>query len=290
MSTKIKPSAPKKISTSDGMTIEHLLTEWPPLTDVQRDAFRAQFSDLRCDALGRRTDSGIVYDDALSFAKIIDRSLRAHGMLLRRYGPSRFAWFLECIASLGRARSEQLANKDAPAKSMETALAKANEVRRTLAHALDMLTGDYALDRTELAYAMGHAERPDALVRSLHDLAKLADQWLRHTDGETRALVASVDLRQGDVDLAWAAATDLENALERASGKVRGSTTDTPSVDRIEGRVLLEMRHAIAAFAFAHAIDPVVPELVPSEHTRVVMLQTQSAEGNGSSKTAHATT
>jgi hypothetical protein len=284
MPAKNNPLPSKQNPAGEGVTIEHMLTQWPPLTDVQRDAFRAQFSELRCDTLGRRTESGAVYDDAVRFAKIIANTLRSDAMLLRRYRSSRYAWFLECIVALGRARSEQLASKDAPTKSVEAALGRANEVRRSVAHALDMLTGDYATDRAELANAMGDADRPDQVVRSLHDLAKLADQWLRHTDGETRALVASVDLRQGDIDLAWAAATDLENALDRASGKRLGATVDTPTVDRIEGRVLLEMRHAMAAFAFAHALDAAVPELVPGDATRAVLTQPMRFDGNGSPK------
>ena len=279
--SKVSKAAPAKAASTTKKSAalseaERLHASWPAITDVQRAAFTAQHEEARCDQLGARTQSGGVSKDAIAFAHVIDATLRKNtGDALRRYSPARFAFFLECIVALDRARDEQDAGKDAAAparRSLEHARLRAATVRRELHHALEMLVGDEGLDRLELDRASGSVDTDRAMVSSLNDLARLADAWLRRPDSESKALVASVDLRRGDVDLAWATAAELDSALERASGKrVSYAGHDTPTVNRAEGRVLLEMRHAMRAFAHASEINKQVPKLSPGAATRSVL-------------------
>ena len=266
------PAPPKDLHTIG--EAEKMLMLWPPLSDVQREAFRAQFADDRCERYGAQTQSAAVHKEALAFAHVIDSTLRKHGRELRRYGAARFAWFLECIVALSRARTEMAAGKDdgVPARNaLDAAVGKAKDVRRELIHALEMLVGDHPSDRAELDSAALAGDKPEVLTESLSELAKIADHWLRRTDGESKALVASVDLRQGDVDLAWAASQQLEAANDRAAGRTRGTGKDTTPVNRAEGRVLLEMRQAMHAFGHANASAREIPKLVPGPGTRHVL-------------------
>lgn len=295
--SKKKPSAKKtkgaskpRISTKPSEA-HRILALWPPITDVQRAAFEAQFSDERCTDFGTRTRSANVVKDALAFAHTIDEGLRKYPAALRRYGAARFAWLLECIVKLERQRDVMIAEGGdiAPArKNVEVAMSKAHEVRRDLIHALEMLTSDHPLDVQELGRAIAAPKGALDLAQSLNDLAKLAYQWIRRTDGESKALVASVDLQQGDVDLAWKAANELHEALERAAGRKMPTGRDTRDVNKIEGRVLLEMRYAMNAFAHGHSIDPSVPLLVPGPGTKGA-LQPPKKPKNGAIKPPTAT-
>jgi hypothetical protein len=288
-------STSKKASAAALSEAERLLASWPAITDIQRAAFASQHEDARCDQLGARTQSAVVVKDALALAHSIDVALRTKhaAEALRRYSPARFAFFLERIVALDRARDEQVAGKDhsgSAKRTLDHARIRATSVRRELHHALELLVGDEGLDRLELDRAIGDAKTDDALVSSLNDLARLADSWLRRPDSESRALVASIDLQRGDVDLAWATAAELESAAERANGKrvSYAGGQDTPSVDRAEGRVLLEMRHAMRAFEHAAEINKAVPRLVPGAGTRAVLANAAPAARATRATEAHA--
>ena len=263
------PPSPRGLSE-----IHRLTLKVPPLTDAQRSAFSAQFLDTQCDAMGARTRSAAVLQDALAFAHVIEAALAKNRPALRRYGAARFAWFLECIGALESARAQQAQEKDAgaPARyALEHAVSRALEVRRELLHALELLAGEADPYRGELDAARGKTTKPGDVASSLNDLARLGDAWLRRSDAESKALVSAVDLQRGDIDLAWSAAQSLEQALARASGVRLSDGRDTPSVNRVEGRVLLEMRCAMRAFAHAHDNDALVPRLVPGAGTRNVL-------------------
>lgn len=286
-SAKKKPAAAKKASSKKATkkaaakkparargpkrmlsAAEELLLRLPPLADAQRDAFRDQVSDARCDELGARTRSDAVHRDAMAFLETMAPVLDQHDDHVRRYGKARFAWFVECVVELERARSRQAAVRDDTkpiAEAVGHATERARALRTDLKHVLRLLASDSAADEQEIEAAAGSV---DDLVASLRGLAKLAERWLRRTDREGKALVASVDLRSGDVDGAWAAAEDLQDAIDRAAGRSPQSERDTVSVNRAEGRVLFEMRYAMRAFDHASESNEDVPKLVPGPGTR----------------------
>lgn len=270
-SAKKKPAAaraPKRNLSA----AEALVLRLPPLSDAQRDAFGDQVSDARCDQLGAKTKSDVVERDAMTFIDTIASTLEHHGDAIRRYGKARLAWLAECVVALQQARSRQSSGRD-DSRPVEEALAHATERARAvlidLKHALEQLASDSEADEQEIDAAAGAT---DDLVDSLHGVAKLAERWVRRTDREGKALVASVDLRSADVDAAWAAAEDLQDAIDRAAGRAPSSERDTVPVNRAEGRVLYEMGYAMRAFAHAHSLDPRVPKLVPGSGTREALM------------------
>ena len=271
-----KAAPPAKAAKKSVVTT--MLAALPPITDVERSAFSAQYRDEQCDALGSKTKSELVFKDALAFATTMFEALQKNPRLVRRYGVSRLAWFLECLAELDRARAEQGGGKGGDAvvlrATAEQSMGVARAVHDDLASTLETLIGGHDVDRAALHQAKVDAGSPARMIDSLSALAKIGDAWLRRTDGESKALVASVDLTRGDVDLAWATAAALKDASDRATGK-RASGHDSQPVNRVEGRVLLEMRLAMRAFDAARTanggVNKAIPNLVPGAGTRSVL-------------------
>jgi hypothetical protein len=244
-------SAGLESSTGLNKVEDRLLLGLPPLTQAQRSAFRSQFSDAQCDALGTRTKAEAVGRDARAWAATIDASLRKHPDVLRRYGKARFAWFLECIRDLYQALDAQRAARGSVGASKRQAgyaREAARAAREDLLEALEMIVGGSEAERESLSAASGAARSNEEIARSLRSLADLAEGWLK------------------------------ERAAGDATLEGKGTARDAPAVNRIEGRLLLEMRIVMRVFARAHERNAVVPRLTPGPGTRPV-LRSRSAAG-----------
>ena len=253
-------------------TVGAYLAALPPLTNVQRQAFREQFTRARCSAAGARTEGAAVLAEALGWLPLIDDALSRYPRLVRRYGRTRFAWLLECIWDLDEAREVQDmrgAGSGAPSRRSERARAAAVCARDDLILALGVLAEGEPTARASLASAVSAADTPEALAASLHALTRLAGDWLERDDRAARALVASIDLTAADVEVALAAA----HAVSSRNGvpEPHDEGQDAPAVNLAEGRVLLEMGLARDVFELAHRWDERVPQLVPGPASRVVL-------------------
>ena len=72
-----------------------------------------------------------------------------------------------------------------------------------------------------------------------------------------------------------AAETAAATLVQATTGKtLEGAVIvrDSPAVNRIEGRVLLEMRAAMRVFSKANALNKHIPKLVPGEATRGALI------------------
>jgi hypothetical protein len=276
--TSPAPAAPAKTTAATrgedapiAVAAGALLAAWPPISDVERGAFQSRAPDAVCDALGTRTKSAGVARDALAFAKIIDATLRATPTLVRPYSPARFAWFLECLVGLLDARAAAAADtkKASTTRDGASALeATARAVRNDLLAILEDLAGEADDDRAALDAARGGSTSRAEIAASLASLADLAAGWLACHDASSRALVAASGRQQGDGDRARAASATLVSASSGAALGGRVDPRDTAAVNRVEGRVLFEMRAAMSAFSNAHARDKSVPKLSPGAATR----------------------
>jgi hypothetical protein len=275
---KASVSLPPRVqSSATPLTSSELLADLPRLTDAERAAFRAQFTDEQCAALGDRTKSGAVQKDAFGWAKVMHSTLRAHPHAVRRYGATRLAWFVECLRGLETAIEEQsVARDEASASGLGVDLARtaALAVRNDLRDTLTILAGADTHEKESVTRALeAHdgASEDAALAKSLRALAELAEKWLGRHDEGARALVASVSLSRADVDAARTAADELFHASAADAGHRHDTQHDAPSTNVAEGRLLEEMRLAMHVFARAHDTNRAVPKLVPGSGTKNVL-------------------
>ena len=275
-----KPVRAAKRSTAtasrrDGDLAVQLLSDLPRLTDADRAAFRAQFSDSQCDDLGARTQAEAVRRDALAWAETMHGALKRHPHALRRYGATRFAWFVECIRALETSLLDQDLERSRSAPmdmGLDLARIAAFSVRNDLKDTLSMLAGSDTSEKESVVRALGTQEGDEALVGALRGLADLAEWWLRREDARAKTLVASVSLGESDVEAARSAARELAQAANLAPLPADANDRDAASVNRVEGRVLLEMTVALSVFARAHGQTPAVPRLIPGSATRAVLV------------------
>lgn len=253
-----------------GSLVGSLLATLPPLTNIQRQAFREQFTLAQCDAIGVLAEAPDVYREAIAWLRPIEGTLSRHSLLVRRYSRARFAWFLECIRDLGDALEIRRGGDRPPG----TLHARTERVRRTalrireeLIEALSVLANGDEHESARLVDAAGATDTPDLLGTSLRALARLAEDWTDHEGPLIRALVASVDLTEADVDAARAAA----HAVGAGHAGHEGDHGDLRAVGRAEGRVLLEMGLAMRLFERAHRWDRRVPCLLPGPATRAAL-------------------
>lgn len=259
--------------------VSEILDDLPPLSIVEREAFRALFDDAQCVELGGKTKAAKVLAEAAAWASTIDGALKAHPNALRRYSAARFAFFLEQVRDLGRAieAQERAPRGGADAGGalwlLDIGRVAALSVRAELLAVLGLLAGGNARERELLELAAGSTANDEALADSLEGLATHAHKWLERRDAQTAVLVASVSLKESDVDSARSAEMALREAL-KAQQSGPSSTRlprDLPKTDRVEGRVLLEMRVLMDVFANARAKSRAVPKLVPGPATRAVL-------------------
>jgi hypothetical protein len=246
-----------------------------PVDPEARAAFTAQFDDGECLALGAKTDAEAVLADAKRWCVIIEEAIRAHQSALRRYGPERLAFLVECVRALELAIVEQKASEDDEGAAMLVDLQRVAAIatRGELYATLRTLAGGRSEERVRLEHCIAPTSDDDALVDELDGLAALAGDWIERPDPHAMVLVRSVALRREDAEAARSAARALEDARKARDRALApaGRRRDRPETDLIEGRVLVELRVARDAFDAARALHPGVPALRPSAATRVVL-------------------
>lgn len=275
---KAKSAAHADDHRGDAAAIERMLKQHPPLTDVQRAAFRSRFSDAQCDKDGLRTKSKAVMKDGRALVGAIASTLgKAHPEL--RYAPARFTWLLECMLALAKARARQDAAQGsvgAARKMGEQARLAALATREDLLEMLEELAGGVEADRLALAGARGTTKDDGDLAKSLRALGALASGWLARPGAQEKALVASSGLLQGHVDQAKAQADELDASSAEAQGG-RLEPRDNAEVNRAEGRVVREIGVAIASFEAAHRKNKLVPRLLPGPAIRAALSKGRGA-------------
>ncbi len=273
-----------------GKVLTSLAADQPPLTPTQRAAFSARYADGACEEMGAKTKSESVLGDAIAWAPIMDKALRKHPGALRRYGRARFGWFLECTGALAEARAEQQGRGGAAAASKALALkaeSAALTARADLLETLDELADGNPQDQAALSAAIGSTDRPDRIVASLHSLVTLARSWLARDSATFKALADSIGFSSAEIDAAHAAAEALAEATAGATLEGRIVPRDTPPVNRVEGRLLLEMKAAMRIFGSANARTNDVPRLVPGPGTRHVLAPKANAAKSGAADPAN---
>lgn len=264
----------------DPSAVSAALVTLPPLTNVQRQAFREQFTRTQCiAAAGTRAEGAGVLVEAVGWVPLIHDALSRYPKLLHRYGRTRFAWLLECIQDLERAKEIQDTpgtSGGTPSRRSERSRDTALRTRDDLVLALGVLAEGDEAEGARLAAAVGTADTKEALVVSLRALARLAGSWLERDDHAARALVASIDLTIADVEGAQAVARAVSTGNGVPEVHVEGQ--DPPAVNLAVGRVLLEMGLAMHVFERVRRWDDRVPQLVPGPASGAVLAPQRAGE------------
>jgi hypothetical protein len=249
------------------------------LTSAQRGAFQSLYTEEQCEAWGTKTKSQGVYDDGCRFALVASTTIFKRPTIVIGYSPARLAYLVECLDELATQIAAQ--KGDSHVASNAAALRAAAEISvskatRTLRRKLKAIAGGLPVKRKTIANAA--SSRDHDVGQTLKGLAGLASDWLASTDAHVKVLVKDAALTDADVAAANGAVAALRAARE---GKTLGgvdSDRDTPAVNRIEGRVLREMKWAMDCFDEAHEDDSTIARLVPSAATRAVLAPTRGEE------------
>jgi len=248
-----------------------LTPKWPALTNDERALLAGKYADKKCEAMGAGTKSEGVLSDSLGWAPIIDKALSTFPPELRRYHGSRFSWYLECVGKLASERTLQQTKGGAAVvlkAVVEKATKTALDTRGELVDSLEELVEGDEAEEAALSGALGSTDRPDRIVTSIGTLSAYGRQWFAREDAASKKKVEWAGLSVAEIEAAENAAAALAQA---AAGKtLEGAVIvrDSPEVNRIEGRVLLEMRAAMRVFNKANARNKSIPKLVPGDATR----------------------
>jgi len=263
-----------KQGVSARASIHKLKARWPALSPIERAAFGQLVSEVQADALGKQTKSEAVHDDALRWAVKMDDALRDYPGALSMYSPRRFAWYLECLERLHEEIATERGRRakvDAARSAVGSARDEALKTRKRLEARLHTIAGAREAEREELSAAMGTTDTDDHLAESLRALSKLGHTWLGRADEESKVLCESAGLSQAEIDEALRCAKALSSSASEAQLEGNAHPKDSAAVNRVEGRMLWEMREARRIFNDAHEENGVISKLEPSASTRHVL-------------------
>jgi hypothetical protein len=251
-------------------TIGRLRAKRAALSDDARSVYRSLATDAQCVEWGKTTRGDGVARDLVALAVVIDKTLDAQSGRVAEYSAQRFAYLLECGAVLlreldaGDAARARVAGGRGAVSITEVDAAAA---RQRLLQKAEAFAGLREAEGAELAAARGSSQGRAELAASIASLGRLITGWLQR-DGADALLAADVGLDARLVDDAEATrqrlvAQGVEVILSGAS-----RSNDTPAVNLAEGRCLVEMAAALAAFRNEHDRNDHVPRLVPGAATR----------------------
>lgn len=251
-----------------------MLARRAPLGDTARDAFRSQCDDARAEKLGLETKAVQVLAESRQWAVRIEDQLAKLGPAQKvRYSQERLSFFLECIAALAdqlEADAGSGAARGGAVGSVALCEQRARLVRNDIVHALEEIADGNATLEAELSAAYGDVGETAGLLASLRAMNDLAMRWASSLDPQIHALVLSTGLVGSDIDAGRQAAEGLASAMGGKTTTQARLGKDSTAVNRLEGRVLFEMRKAMSAFNTA-AAQGVGERLVPGPATRRVL-------------------
>ena len=268
--TKAKASSAKaKLEVVKPGPEGRLLLTLPPISDALRSEFRSQRSEAACEVLGKNTSSAGVYREAGQFAVTMHKTLTAHGPAKIGYGLGTMVWFLETTGGLGGEIKRQQSRNAATGTASLTGKVSvdvAREQRNTLhAQIESVIEGNAALEARFAAVRGGVASEAE-LIQSLEQSADFAAQLL----SEKSALCAEFGMTAAGVASARTAGANAK--AQRTDRSMEGAVlvNDDAPTNRVEGRVLFEMRRAMRIFNRA-AEQGFGTRLVPGPATRHVL-------------------
>ena len=267
-----KPVAAKKLPDSVAVKT---LGALPALTGKLRAAFRSAFTDEQCDAWGEQTKAQNVINEAEKFVATMNRALKDDTDVT--YSRRRLTFLCELLVLLEDEVAHTTDTTGADLRSTRgAALAVANNARKDLVRRLRALAGGQQKLLGEVAtVAPASDESPTDVQDSLTATIDLGVKLRRNEIME--ALADDVGLTEARLNSAYAALEALAGA--RSVSLISSSTEgDAPSVNRIEGRVLREMRLAQRLFNESREAGVNVPALVAGPSLKAIFGKADAVE------------
>lgn len=244
--------------------IERMFAAITRPTEEEREVFVGMWSDAQCEARGANSRAKDVLADIERSLAGVDAIVKKHAAAMR-YGELRLGFLLGCVRQLAAvvARQENARKHRAThRKEIERYSEAGVAIRKDLRAVLDELAGPGASEERErLDTAYGKANTIDNLVTALHALAALVERWLAREDVTARSLVRAYELTQNDADRARRVAVDLKRLRDDAVEDAEWPQKDSPTTDRVEGRVLFEMEVLDRAVQRLRAKDRTIADL-----------------------------
>jgi hypothetical protein len=264
--TKKKPvastkngSAPKKSQPVQVSLAVKTLSTLPALTGKLRSAFRAAFNDEQCDAWGEKTKAEQVIREAEKFVAVMAAALDERMDVT--YSRRRLTYLCELLVLLEDEVRHTDGSTSRELRSARSAtLAVAVHARRDLARRLRALAGGQQKLLQDIANASpANEQSPTDVQDSLTATIDLALKLRRNEVIETHA--DDIGLTEARLNGAYSALEGLAGAREIGFNAAQYDG-DAPSVNRIEGRVLREMRLAQRMFNESREAGVKLPALV----------------------------
>lgn len=274
-----KPPAPE--------ALQKIRSRYPAPPDHKVKGYRSQFSDAICAELGTRTKARLVLLEAQSWAVIIDRGLRTPGIeKILKYTPDRFGFYFDCMDTLETNLREQQVRQGAVKdikRANEDAEKAARAASETLGETLADVAGEREKEEAELAGLPATLTSPDDRAERLRKMVELGRRWTKRKDPELQVLIEEYALDEAALASAEKAAADLESTRPEARGN-RVEPHDSPAVNLVEGRMLVEMKVVKRLFDRARLVNKAIPAVIPGAGTRAVLSprpKVAAAKGQG---------
>ena len=254
--SKAAPKQQSRASTQPSIAAT-IVASLPTLTAAERAELLLQYTDAQCEAWAERTQAVDTLKDANKWlATLHDVQVK---LTPREYQAVRLAFLAEQVLALEVAATTPATGASTPEErtNRDGSFLRATTVRRELMEALTQTAGGREAVRRRITEA-GPARTPNEALASLAALIKLANEQLRDSPTASK----SSGLTTGFVDNAERARAALEVANRAAASAVIG-TGDSADTNRLEGRVLRELRLAWTAMRNARRRDGRIPALIP---------------------------
>lgn len=257
-----KKVAPKKVAAPktapESISVKTLGT-LPALTGKLRAAFRSAFTDEQCDAWGEKTKAENVIKEAEKFIVTMNRSLKDGTDVT--YSRRRLTFLCELLVLLEDEVEHTKDKENANLRSTRSAaLAVANNARKDLARRLRALAGGQQKILQDIAAVAPASDKSASDVQD--SLTATIDLGLKLRRNELmEALANDVGLTEERLNNAYSSLEALAGASS-VSLNAAAYEGDAPSVNRIEGRVLREMKLAQRLFSESREAGVSVPALV----------------------------
>jgi hypothetical protein len=259
-SAKPTTKAPAKAGAHKDSVAVKVLGHLPAIDSRLRAAFMSSFSEEQCETWGTRTKAVDVLKEAVAVVNTLHATLQKQAV--GGYSQRRLAFLCEQLVELEDEISVTTSGdgeKDSQRGARASALAVAVRTRNDLSNRLKVIAGGREDLLAQIGERNSKGVTPGPVRDALAGLIDLAGKWRRDP---------VLELLADDADLTAARLTAAYNAQEslgRTDDVLREATLgggDAASVNKVEGRVLRELRLAQKAFSRAKESGANVPGLV----------------------------